>query len=136
MTVQLLTKMNREMMGDREALPPPRPYTEVRLMIHATFASTSRSYYVMVSNMMYSCSQQLLLQYNIFFQIEREYILQNRLEVTPALPADEVFTTSDPNYEGPELPPRYSGLVLPSDWYVPGKGRRKKRQHVGEFLSR
>ena len=63
-------------------------------------------------------------------------MLQNRLEVKPALPADEIFSTSDPNYEGPELPPRYSDLVLPSDWYVPGKGRRKKRQHVGEFLSR
>ena len=68
-------------------------------------------------------------EYNFFFQLERQHILQN-LGVIPALPAEEVFLASDPNYDGPELHPRYHGLILPSDWYVPGKGRRKKRQHV------
>lgn len=70
-------------------------------------------------------------EYNIFFQIEREFILQN-LGVVPKLEPSEVFNAAtDKNYEGPKnLPAKYDGLVLPSDWYIPGKGRRKKRQHV------
>lgn len=67
-------------------------------------------------------------EYNIFFQIEREYILQN-LGVVPDLKDEDVFSTSDPGYGGPELPPRYDGIKLPSDWYIPGKTRRRKRQH-------
>lgn len=77
-------------------------------------------------------SSQWLISYlychSIFFQIEREYILQN-LGVIPSLKPEEVFTTSDTNYQGPELPSRYRDLILPYDWYVPGKGRRRKRKH-------
>ena len=57
-----------------------------------------------------------------------EYILQN-LGVVPDLKDEDVFSTSDPGYGGPELPPRYDGIILPSDWYIPGKTRRRKRQH-------
>ncbi|KAL7528477.1 hypothetical protein ACHAXR_004942 [Thalassiosira sp. AJA248-18] len=68
-------------------------------------------------------------EYNIFFQVEREYILQN-LGVVPPLKPEEVFVCSDKNYKGPEeMPPRYKDVILPSDWYIPGKSRRKKRQH-------
>ena len=68
-------------------------------------------------------------EYLIFFQIERAFILQN-LGVIPSLKPEDIFDPSDVNYGGPALPPRYNGLKLPSDWYVPGKGRRKKREHV------
>ena len=60
-----------------------------------------------------------------------EYILQN-LGVLPDLKDEDVFSTSDPGYVGsgrPELPPRYEGIILPNDWYIPGKTRRRKRQH-------
>lgn len=57
-----------------------------------------------------------------------EYILQN-LGVVPDIKEGEEFSTSDPSYKGPPLPSRYDGIRLPSDWYIPGKGRRKKRQH-------
>jgi len=60
-----------------------------------------------------------------------EYILQN-LGVLPDLKDEDVFSTSDPGYVGsgrPELPPRYDGIILPNDWYIPGKTRRRKRQH-------
>ena len=60
-----------------------------------------------------------------------EYILQN-LGVVPDLKDEDVFSTSDPGYVGsgrPELPPRYDGIILPNDWYIPGKTRRRKRQH-------
>lgn len=60
-----------------------------------------------------------------------EYILQN-LGVLPDLKDEDVFSTLDPGYVGsgrPELPPRYDGIILPNDWYIPGKTRRRKRQH-------
>ena len=63
-----------------------------------------------------------------FFILSTERILQN-LGVVPDLKIGEIFTTLDTNYHGPDLPARYEGVILPADWYVPGKGRRKKRQH-------
>ena len=50
----------------------------------------------------------------------------------PDLKDEDVFSTSDPGYVSsgrPELPPRYDGIILPNDWYIPGKTRRRKRQH-------
>eukprot|EP00581_Thalassiosira_minuscula_P031015 CAMPEP_0183762784 /NCGR_PEP_ID=MMETSP0739-20130205/9299_1 /TAXON_ID=385413 /ORGANISM="Thalassiosira miniscula, Strain CCMP1093" /LENGTH=241 /DNA_ID=CAMNT_0026001119 /DNA_START=111 /DNA_END=836 /DNA_ORIENTATION=- len=67
--------------------------------------------------------------YNIFFQLEREYILQHDLDVIPKLSPEEIFNCSDERYEGPPLPMRYQGLTLSHDWYIPGKALRKKRQH-------
>lgn len=67
--------------------------------------------------------------YNIFFQLEREYILQNELGVTPNLDSSNLFNSSDANYNGPPLPPRYNGIILHKDWYKTGKGRNKKRRH-------
>ena len=69
-------------------------------------------------------------EYNIFFQLEREYILQVLLSVEPTYePCDVFHPETDTHYKGPRLPPRYSGLVLQNDWYVPGKARRRKRRH-------
>jgi len=65
------------------------------------------------------------------YPLHIEYILQN-LGVVPDLKDEDVFSTLDPGYVGsgrPELPPRYDGIILPNDWYIPGKTRRRKRQH-------
>ena len=56
------------------------------------------------------------------------YILQN-LGVKPTIKKSDIFSSDDPAYTGPELPSRYDGIILPADWYIPGKGKRKKRQH-------
>lgn len=69
-------------------------------------------------------------EYNLFFQLEREYILQVELGFQPDYEPCEVFDPSDSsNYQGPPLPSRYSGLVLLSDWHLPGKEKRRKRRH-------
>eukprot|EP00804_Cyclotella_cryptica_P021295 CCRYP_001546-RA/>CCRYP_001546-RA protein AED:0.25 eAED:0.25 QI:0/-1/0/1/-1/1/1/0/368 len=69
-------------------------------------------------------------EYNLFFQLEREYILQVELGLQPDYEPTEVFDPSDAsNYQGPPLPSRYSGLVLLSDWHLPGKEKRRKRRH-------
>ena len=57
------------------------------------------------------------------------YILQN-LGVIPDIAEENLFTEDDPKYAGrPPLPARYVGIILPSDWFIPGKTKRKKRQH-------
>ena len=68
-------------------------------------------------------------EYNIFFQLEREYILQTLYLVVPIFDSKDAFDCSDVNYHGPPLPSKYSDLVLPKDWFVPGKARRRKRSH-------
>jgi hypothetical protein len=68
-------------------------------------------------------------EYNIFFQLERAYILQEALRIEPAVEG-ETFHTSQPSYAGlPALPRRYASLVLPYDWFLPGKEKRRKRKH-------
>jgi len=66
--------------------------------------------------------------YNIFFQLEREHVLQVDLGVKQNFDAG-VFDPNNCEYHGPPLPSRYSGLVLPDDWHVPGKVVRRKRIH-------
>ena len=57
------------------------------------------------------------------------YILQN-LGVIPDFAEENLFLADDPKYAGrPPLPARYDGIILPSDWYIPGKTKKKKRQH-------
>ena len=69
-------------------------------------------------------------EYNIFFQLERAYILQVLLHSDPALDVSEVFHPSQPNYAGmPPLPERYASLTLTYDWHLPGKEKRRKRKH-------
>ena len=64
--------------------------------------------------------------YNIFFQLEREFILQRILDVTPSV--DTVFDQAADDVV-PMLPQKYREIVLSNDWYIPGKARRKKRKH-------
>jgi len=68
--------------------------------------------------------------YNLFFQLEREYILQTLLGFQPAISSADLFDPADEsNYQGPPLPSRYANLKLPSDWHIPGKTLRRKRIH-------
>jgi hypothetical protein len=67
---------------------------------------------------------------NIFFQLEREHILQAQLGFLPEYELSEIFDPSDKsNYQGPPLPSRYDGLVYLKDWHLPGKEKRRKRRH-------
>jgi hypothetical protein len=67
---------------------------------------------------------------NLFFQLEREYILQIQLGFTPDYEPNEIFDPADPNaYKGPPLPSRYQDLILLKDWHLPGKEKRRKRRH-------
>jgi len=66
--------------------------------------------------------------YNLFFQLEREYLLQTKLGHKPNI--KKLFNPEDKsNYQGPPLPPRYASLILPYDWHIPGKEKRRKRSH-------
>eukprot|EP00580_Thalassiosira_gravida_P010955 CAMPEP_0201637414 /NCGR_PEP_ID=MMETSP0493-20130528/12025_1 /ASSEMBLY_ACC=CAM_ASM_000838 /TAXON_ID=420259 /ORGANISM="Thalassiosira gravida, Strain GMp14c1" /LENGTH=293 /DNA_ID=CAMNT_0048109925 /DNA_START=35 /DNA_END=916 /DNA_ORIENTATION=+ len=70
--------------------------------------------------------------YNLFLQLEREYILQNLLGYEPTITNhDNVFHPTDKTYpaNAPPLPSRYSNLILPYDWHIPGKTKRRKRLH-------
>lgn len=68
--------------------------------------------------------------YNLFFQLEREYILQTLLGFTPTLSSEEIFDPVDEtNYQGPPLPLCYHDLLLRNDWHIPGKTQRRKRKH-------
>lgn len=72
-------------------------------------------------------------EYNIFFQLERAYILQVLGHVQPTDSLDDpnhIFHPSQPTYAGlPALPQRYASLILPYDWHLPGKEKRRKRKH-------
>ena len=70
-------------------------------------------------------------QYNIFFQLERAFILQFNLNAEIDIEvAANVFDINQPTYAGlPPLPPRYASLILPYDWFLPGKEQRRKRKH-------
>ena len=69
--------------------------------------------------------------YNLFFQLEREYILQTHLGHRPDLSkTDKIFDANDiTNYQGPSLPSRYRNLILAYDWHIPGKLQRRRRSH-------
>lgn len=69
-------------------------------------------------------------EYNIFFQLEREYILQVLLGLQPDVDARRVFDPTREDYVGPDLPARYRGIILLNDWHIPGKNRRRNRQHT------
>ncbi|EJK74621.1 hypothetical protein THAOC_03689 [Thalassiosira oceanica] len=70
-------------------------------------------------------------RYNLFFILERELILQKN---NPTYDPLETFRAPDflTGFEGiempSELPKRYSKLVLPPGWYLPG--RNKRRSHT------
>jgi hypothetical protein len=63
-----------------------------------------------------------LTAYHIFFQIEREYIIQN------AAGPDADATIHDNKSYIPGVPRRYRCIKLLPDWYA-GPGKRQKRKH-------
>jgi len=69
--------------------------------------------------------------YNLFFQLEREYILQTLLGFQPTIASKDIFDPADTIYpaEGPPLPSRYENLILPYDWHIPAKTGRRKQTH-------
>lgn len=71
-----------------------------------------------------------IIQFNVLRYAA--FILQKILNVKPSLDPEEVFDSSNKNYKGPDLPTRFQDLVLPHDWYIPGRNRsntKKKRVH-------
>ena len=73
--------------------------------------------------------------YNIFFILERarlvracEHAANGKTAPAKQLPTSSVDFSRYDLLCLPDLPPRYNGLVLPPDWYVPGKNA--KRNHV------
>lgn len=63
-----------------------------------------------------------LTAYHIFFQIEREYIIQT----TAGEDADKSIHDNKVHHE--DVPIRYKNIKLLPDWYA-GPGKRKKRKH-------
>lgn len=110
-------------MSSTDNAKPPRPCTEVSCRCYFSVFSNSITFYS-------SRSIPTSLQYNIFFQIERAYILQVLLNTDPNLEDAEIFNPSHPTYAGrPAMPRRYASLILPYDWHLPGKEARRKRKH-------
>ena len=81
-------------------------------------------------------------QYNIFFILEHKLILQSR----GVFPYDAYSSTKHSQFKPdvhsrrnneymvdlaiPPLPSRYSSLILPDDWFVPGRKKLEKRKHT------
>jgi hypothetical protein len=63
-----------------------------------------------------------LTAYHIFFQIEREYIIQ-----TTSGADDDASIHSNKSYQ-PNVPLRYSNIKLSNNWFA-GPGKRAKRKH-------
>jgi hypothetical protein len=71
-----------------------------------------------------------LTNYNLFSILERNYILQEEQKPSSAtvpLDADRQHQSSDPY--AAERPQRYRSIVLPPDWYVVGKNKKKRSEH-------
>eukprot|EP00580_Thalassiosira_gravida_P016200 CAMPEP_0201658206 /NCGR_PEP_ID=MMETSP0494-20130426/1182_1 /ASSEMBLY_ACC=CAM_ASM_000839 /TAXON_ID=420259 /ORGANISM="Thalassiosira gravida, Strain GMp14c1" /LENGTH=247 /DNA_ID=CAMNT_0048135171 /DNA_START=29 /DNA_END=772 /DNA_ORIENTATION=- len=70
-------------------------------------------------------------RYNIYFILERQHFLQSNTsykQSTPAAPSSN-FITGYESLDLPDLPPRYTSLDLPFDWYMPGKRKAARRDH-------
>ena len=79
-----------------------------------------------VKKLLASAQHRPYTAYNIFFQLEREFILQSILGVTPSV--DVAFDQAKDDVI-PMLPQKYREIILSYDWYIPGKTQRKKRKH-------
>lgn len=79
-----------------------------------------------VKKLLSSAQYRPYTAYNIFFQLEREFILQSILDVTPSV--DNAFDQVVDDVI-PLLPQKYREVVLSDDWYIPGKAQMKKRKH-------
>mmetsp|Transcript_32372 Transcript_32372/g.77359 ORF Transcript_32372/g.77359 Transcript_32372/m.77359 type:complete len:505 (-) Transcript_32372:194-1708(-) len=73
-----------------------------------------------------------LNRFNLYYILERERLLQSSAEYKPGQSNQPLPPGIITGYEGlelPDLPPRYSHLELPKDWFVPGKRKLVRRSH-------
>jgi len=76
-----------------------------------------------------------LTAYHIFFQLEREYIIQTTdvdnddMKPSPSSSSiQDTNTSTTTKYYHKNVPPKYRNILLSSDWYY-GPGKRQKRKH-------
>ncbi|KAL3789766.1 hypothetical protein HJC23_006759 [Cyclotella cryptica] len=72
-----------------------------------------------------------LTPYNLFYILERNYILQQQQKADSSLPMGAA-TNIDPFAS--ERPQKYRSVVLPSNWYVVGMNRTKRSDHKNHGL--
>lgn len=65
--------------------------------------------------------------YQIFFQLERHYILQTNSKLAAELPEYVDQGAAD-------RPEKYRNIILPRDWYVVGVNRKKRQDHVNHGI--
>eukprot|EP01082_Thalassiosira_pseudonana_P007040 g15072.t1 g15072 contig21:488291-489281(-) len=65
--------------------------------------------------------------YQIFFQLERHYILQTHSKVVAELPEHVDQGAAD-------RPEKYRNIILPRDWHVVGVNRKKRQDHVNHGI--
>lgn len=100
----------------RKQSPRPNAYTPIPTMPPISTSSSSTAVADIKKPM------RPLTAYHIFFQIEREYIIQT----TAGPDADK--SIHDNKCYLPNVPRRYRCIKLLSDWFA-GPGKRKKRKH-------
>jgi len=72
-----------------------------------------------------------LTAYNLFYILERNYIVQQHQKATSSILTGDV-TNIDPYAS--ERPKRYRSVVLPSNWYVVGMNRTKRSDYKNHGL--
>ena len=105
-------------MGNYESIPPMTTSSR-RTVNHSSSSSSSAT---AANNTEVKKPMRPLTAYHIFFQIEREYIIQ-----TTAGPDADKSIHNNKSYL-PDVPRRYRNIKLLSDWYA-GPGKRQKRKH-------
>ena len=82
-------------------------------------------------------------RYNVYFILERENVITSgggstNLSSEARDPSRKIRYHGFDNLNLPPLPPRFANLELPLDWYIPGRGQKKrvhrKTHGVANFL--
>ena len=107
-------------MGNYESIPPMTTSSSRRTVSHSSSSSSLSA--TAANNTEVKKPMRPLTAYHIFFQIEREYIIQ-----TTAGPDADKSIHNNKSYL-PDVPRRYRNIKLLSDWYA-GPGKRQKRKH-------
>ena len=106
-----------EAMGNYESMDSPMPR---RVSVSRSRSSTTTS--SSMNNTDMKKPMRPLTAYHIFFQIEREYIIQT----TPGSDADKSIHNNKSYLT--DVPRKYRKVKLLPDWYA-GPGKRQKRKH-------
>ena len=105
-----------EAMGNYESMDSPMPRRVISRSRSSTTTSSS------MNNTDMKKPMRPLTAYHIFFQIEREYIIQT----TPGSDADKSIHNNKSYLT--DVPRKYRKVKLLPDWYA-GPGKRQKRKH-------